>query len=689
MNKFENELRNSIALRAAGESAFQLHAFADELSQRLEGAEVVFDVAIEPLRCTGRRGRVLEMLGYADDSADGSLVVIVGQHYDEPGRVLTMTDAKRIFGSGAAFLEHAADGWLADNLEPSSREAEHADYFAQQLRRVDRLKFVLVTDGTMSERIKTIPTDMVRGKPASYTIWDVRRFDELSLSESGRDELEIDLTRWLPDGLPCLAGAQSGEHARSYLAVLPAKLLADVFQEFGSQLLESNVRTFLSARGNVNKGIQYTLAHEPEMFLAYNNGLTTTATDIEVDKSDGGVFIKSIKNWQIVNGGQTTSSLLHFLKQQGERDLHDVFVQMKLVTVEADQAGDLVANISRYANSQNKVSEADFFSNSEFHVRLEQISRRLKAPTREGEQYQTRWFYERTRGQYENTRNSGGASEKKKFDVEYPKYQKVTKTDWAKYAFSWSQKPHLVSRGAQSNFAAYAIAADKVWEEKPDEIGDAYFRTGVAKAIMFNELRSSVLKAPWQGTGYLANVVTYAMSKFAHEIDRQFQGAKFDFEAVWNRQGLSNTALRALVDTAEIMHGVLTDPRRPQANVTQWAKQLACWDLAKLAPALLPAELKSDLIAAASVHTRQAEERKQRRMDSGFETIERMLNVSPQVWEEVLSAGGRAGVLSPTDKDIIHIVAGRKLVPTERQAERLLTALEKCASNALISRADY
>ncbi|MGY3380875.1 hypothetical protein ACVWYS_002832 [Arthrobacter sp. TE12231] len=688
MNDFENELRNNIALRAAGESEFQLYAFADELAERLEAAEVVFDVAIEPLRCTGRRGRVLEILGYAEDHADDSLVVIVGLHYDEPGRVLTMTDAKRIFASGASFLEHAADGWLTENLEPSSRESEHASYFAQQLKRADRLKFILVTDGTMSQRIQTIPTNQVCEKAASYTIWDVRRFEELSLSESGRDELEIDLTRWMPDGLPCLVGAQSGEHAKSYLAVLPGKLLAEVFQEFGSQLLESNVRTFLSARGKVNKGIQYTLAHEPEMFLAYNNGLTTTATDIDVVTSAGSVRIRSIRNWQIVNGGQTTSSLLYFLKQQG-RELDDVFVQMKLVTVDADQAGSLVANISRFANSQNKVSEADFFSNSEFHVRLEQISRRLKAPAQEGEQYQTRWFYERTRGQYENTRNGGSASEKRKFDLEYPKRQKVTKTDWAKYAFSWSQKPHLVSRGAQSNFTAYAVLADKAWGEKPDEFGDAYFRTNIAKAIMYNELRSSIVKEPWQGTGYLANVVTYAMSKFSYEVERQFPGSKFDFEAVWQRQKLSKTTLDTLISTARAMHGVLTDEDRPQDNVTQWAKQEACWNLAKLARTELPDELASDLIAGVSLSSRQAEARKQRRMDTGFEMIERMLNVAPHVWEEVLSEGRHAGVISPTDRDIILTVARRKLVPTERQAARLLSALEKCASMALISRADF
>lgn len=48
--------------------------------------------------------------------------------------------------------------------------------------------------------------------------------------------------------------------------------------------MEKNVRTFLQFKGKVNKGIRKTLREEPDMFFSYNNGISTTAKDIEIKK---------------------------------------------------------------------------------------------------------------------------------------------------------------------------------------------------------------------------------------------------------------------------------------------------------------------------------------------------------------------------------------------------------------------
>jgi hypothetical protein len=686
---FEDELREDIAVRAEGAASFTEQAFAEELAERLEEAEVVFDVVVERVECRGRRGRRLAILGYAEDPADDTLIVLVGAYYEDPGAVLTLTEAKKVFGSGAGFLEQSTDGWLHDNLEISSKAAEYAEYFAKNLGRFEGIKFILITNATMSDRIKTIEGEVIAGRPASFAIWDLRRFEMLAQSESGRDDIHVDLTRWLPSGLPCLIGAESGQHARSYLAVLPGRLLADVFREYGSQLLESNVRTFLSARGKVNKGIQYTLAHEPSMFLAYNNGLTTTATGVSIEERDGSAFMTSIENWQIVNGGQTTSSLAHFVRQSNDRSLDGVFVQMKLVTVDPETAADLVSNVSRFANSQNKVSEADFFSNSQFHVRLEQISLRLRAPAQEAQQYGTGWFYERTRGQYENSRNALSPAKQKTFDLEFPKNQKITKTDWAKYAFSWAKRPHEVSRGAQSNFATYAVEAEEVWKTKDESVNDAYFRTNVGKAIMYNQLRATVMKAGWYGSGYLANIVAYAMSKLSYEIGRQFPEMQMDFEKVWNRRALGPETAAVLLDAAELMQEVLTDPGRPQSNVTQWAKQVACWDSAKDAPFELTDALRSELRYRADVVSELSTARKVRRMDAGFESVQRVMKVKPETWQVLLTEGVRAGLVTPTEQGILAKAAQPGMIPTERQAARALTVLERSAEHALIARGSF
>ena len=687
---FEEALRERIAIRAEGSSSFAVQAFGEELVARLQEAEVVFDATVEPLRCSGRRAKKLEILGYAEDTADDSLVVIVGAYYDSPGWILTKGEARKIFGAGEAYLEHSVDGWLSENLEPSSREAEYAIYFRENLAKFNRLKFILVTDATLSSRVTTIEDEVVAGKPASYSIWDLRRFEELAASESGRDDIRVDLTEWMPEGLPCLIGAENGAAATSYLAVLPGRLLADAFQRYGSQLLESNVRTFLSARGKVNKGIQSTLAEEPDMFLAYNNGLTTTATGVTVEQRDGASFITSIDNWQIVNGGQTTSSLAHFVRLAKDRSLEGVFVQMKLVTVAPAQAADLVAKVSRYANSQNKVSEADFFSNSPFHVRLEQISLRVKAPARDGVQFGTGWFYERTRGQYENTKNARTPAEQRRFELEFPKSQVITKTDWAKFAFSWEQKPHEVSRGAQSNFMAYAVATDRLWEQSADAVNDDYYRQSIAKVIMYNRLREAVMKADWYEGGYLANIVAYAMSKFAFELGRKMPDHRFDFDRVWRQQALGPITEEALLGIARAMHAVLTDPDRPQKNVTQWAKQNACWDSAQKKRVVLPPALVDELTPTSAAHAAPgAPSATTPEIGSVVESVARVLRVNPAVWATVLGEGVVRGVVSPIERALIERLAVPGTVPSERQAARALAALDRSAEHDLVAADAY
>src|ERR1022692_435744 len=146
---------------------------------------------------------------------------------------------------------------------------------------------------------------------------------------------------------------------------------------------------------------------------------------------------------------------------------------------------DVVPDISRFANSQNKVSEADFFSNSPFHVRLEELSRRILTPARPGVTYQSKWFYERARGQYASEKAKlGKSAEEKKFAATFPRTQVITKTDAAKYAVSWARKPHLVSAGAQKNFFAFANEIADKWESSSESFNESYFKDLVGQAIL-------------------------------------------------------------------------------------------------------------------------------------------------------------------------------------------------------------
>ena len=262
----------------------------------------------------------------------------------------------------------------------------------------------------------------IEDRQVTYSVWDIRRLHAQATVGYGREDIEIDLGRGLRRSAPNTAGPAIRDRSHeSYLAVVPGEVLAEIYDRWGARLLEQNVRVFLQARGKVNRGIRITLENEPSMFFAYNNGITATAEQVDIANNGGQLLLRGLRNFQIVNGGQTTASI-HVAKLR-KLDLSRTFVQMKLSVVTPERATELVPRISEYANSQNRVSAADFFANHPFHVRIEEFSRRIHAPSPDGTFRQSKWFYERARGQYADARANLTPAQRRKFDLENPRSQ--------------------------------------------------------------------------------------------------------------------------------------------------------------------------------------------------------------------------------------------------------------------------
>ena len=134
-------------------------------------------------------------------------------------------------------------------------------------------------------------------------------------------------------GIPCLVAndAATAEYT-SYLCVIPGPALADIYDAYGSILLEANVRSFLSTKVAVNKKMRATILTEPARFFAYNNGISALAKDVKTRQSRDGLYITSAKDFQIINGGQTTASLSN-ARYKDKADLGSIFVQMKLTEI--------------------------------------------------------------------------------------------------------------------------------------------------------------------------------------------------------------------------------------------------------------------------------------------------------------------------------------------------------------------
>lgn len=549
-----------------------------------------------------------------------------------------------------------------------------ADLIAQRWRYVAKVRLLLVSNRALSERVDGRPAAALEGKQVTYSVWDIRRLHGFATAGAAREDMEIDLVRDFGGALPVLPAQHTAGQHESYLAVVPGEVLADIYDRWGARLLEQNVRVFLQARGKVNRGIRLTLENEPSMFFAYNNGITATAEEVDIKNTGGQLLLRRLTNFQIVNGGQTTASV-HVARLRNV-DISHTFVQMKLSVVSTDRATTLVPKISEYANSQNRVSAADFFANHPFHVRMEEFSRRIHAPSPDGSFRQSKWFYERARGQYADARAHLTPAQRRKFDLENPRRQLFTKTDLAKFINVWEGRPHEVSLGAQKNFAAFARRVGQAWNKSSNDFNEAWYRQAVAKAIVFRATERVVSAQPWYQGGYRANIVAYTIAKIAHDIAEQRQGV--DFEAIWRQQALGPRLAETVALLAEQVHDVLVDTPTGLRNVTEWAKKEGCWDQVRTLDIELPPTLGDELISVEEQKDAARHARRDQKQLNGIEAQIAVVNAGSEFWKDVLKWGRSRELLTPSECGILE-TAGRipQRTPTEKQSAKALEALEK------------
>ena len=626
----------------------------------------------------GPPGRGIRVDGYGgdpveDDSDTLSLIILDFERSAEAGR-LVRTEMDAIFRRLSNFLRQALESRWRDSLEETSPAFGLADMISRRWHRIGRVRLFLITNRELSERVDGRQAEEFDGRTITYSVWDIRRLHRQATVGHGREDIDIDLEEDFGGPLPILPAQKNGAEHESYLAIMPGTVLAQIYDRWGARLLEQNVRVFLQARGKVNRGIRSTLENEPAMFFAYNNGITATAEEVEIDDDRGRLLLRRLKNFQIVNGGQTTASI--HVARRGKVDVSRTFVQMKLSVVDSERATRLVPKISEFANSQNRVSAADFFANHPFHVRIEGFSRRMHAPAPDGTFRESKWFYERARGQYADARAGLTEARRRKFDLENPRRQVFTKTDLAKFVSVWEGRPEEVSQGAQKNFAAFARRIGQDWKKAPDAFNEAWYREAVAKAIVFRATERLVSEQPWYQGGYRANIVAYAIAKIAHDVAEG--GLAVDFQGIWRRQALPSGMDTALAVVGEAVHNVLIDPPSGVSNVTEWAKKQACWARVRSLAVALPQAFLDGLVSAEEQHDADRTAKREQRQLNSVETQIAVVSAGPAFWADVLAWGSERKLLSDTDTGVLRVVAGDTgRTPSDRQCKRAAETLER------------
>jgi hypothetical protein len=672
LEEFRSALLENVRASAESFRDFRLSRFVQEVSELLADAEEFTDFEPCHFEGIGNRNRRLLVDGYAFDDADNSMVLVVADFSDmDSTPSMGLTDVKKSFGMLRAYVEESISERLTSGPTPIE-ESEPGWGLAYDLikwsRKVDRFRFYLITDRRLAMRTKELPEESIENVPVELHVWDIERLHRARESSSGRDDTEVNFVQ-MGGSLPCLkTGGAEGEY-EGYLCMIPGNILAKIYERYGSRLLEGNVRSFLTLKGGVNKGIRNTILNRPSMFFAYNNGISATAEGVNLDAV--GRNIVSATNLQIVNGGQTTASLALAMRKD-KADLENVYVQMKLSVLPGEKAAILIPDIAKFANSQNKVNEADFFSNHPYHIRIEDFSRRIAAPATKGAQHKSHWFYERARGQYDNAQASMSRAEKNTFKLLNPRDQLLKKTDVAKLENTWRCLPHKVSLGNEKNFRIFAEWISPLWEHDATQFHEEYFRQLIAKAILFRTTEKLVSDQSWYQSGYRANIVTYTLAKLQQMVKDQGNGLVLDFRRIWDRQSVPDELNLEIGKLSKEIFEVLTHPERKKENVTEWAKIDLCWDwVIKLNHKLSPAVLER-LVSLGAVGASNQQAKYQQQEDDVIAIQKMMIEMGSEKWRKIRQWALNLSLLTPVESSLLAKAAAISTrIPTDKDCKSI------------------
>jgi hypothetical protein len=521
---------------------------------------------------TGTIGNArLRITGYALSTDETCLDLFVTRYFgtDEIEN-LRDSEATSTAKEGIKFLFEAAGGRLASRMEASREVYELVQFIKDHWSSLEQLRVFVVTDG--QTKSKRFAPKEVQGKIVAIEAMDIERLYRHTTGKP-RDEVSISFEQTLGRPLPCIHVPDPDADYEYALTAIPGQVIRELYLRYNSRLLEANVRTFLGYRSRVNSGIAETLLKEPEHFMAFNNGLVIVCDSAELSRcEDGGLGFSLIKGLQIVNGGQTTSSIFFASRDRKEIDLSHVMVPAKVIILKGDDDDArerLISNISKFANSQNAVKTSDLSANRPFHVQLEKLSEEIWCA--DGA---SRWFYERAAGAYQvRLLRERTDAKRREFQRIVPTKHKLSKNDVAKFHEAWRGKPAQVALAGEKNFAAFMTALDENPELVPNPLTPEWYRALIAKVVIFRAIESMIKKKDAKETfrqGWV-NIATYTVAALAQKLP-----GRIDFELVWQQQDISESFAKLLWEWAKVVNATF-ERIAPGRQFSEVAKRADTW----------------------------------------------------------------------------------------------------------------
>ena len=659
IEKFYNSLRQEISARQLSqeEGESQEQAFTRVCLDWLERAnETENPVIAYDIKGVGTKSQH-KINGYSISDSLETIDLFITVF--EPSQTIVNIDKARIERACTRitnFFTKAYFNQYENELAETSQIFEFSHQLATSLdirNKLIRVNAYILTNTQYKGDIPSIKE--ISGQKIFFNIIDLEKL--YAISSHSKLPIQLDFAEYNIKP-KCMSIPTGSDLYDGYLTYLPGAFLASLYEVYGFKILEQNVRAFLQFRAGINKGIKETIIKRPNMFFAFNNGISATADKIIMDES--GTIIIKIENLQIVNGGQTTATLFHVSKEAGE-NLDKVLVPVKISVIkDPDKSYDIVKDISKYANTQNKINEADLSANHPVFVEIEKLSRYMLTPITVDSNLQHYWFFDRISRQYENlyAKSSKNKSKKKAFELKYPKQCKFTKYELAKYYNSCCEidngekiiiGPHCVVDGNEVNFRAFR---DYVM---PDlEINNIFFEDLIAKAILFKEVdrRHGTKKSKTPPISDMKQVmVPYSIAILQIATNRLL-----NLEKIWKNQRIS-TELSDYMHNLMVLLNDFIKENSPRSNMIEWATKEECWRTVKEKFIIPPIEsIRKDMYDSETFAKRYSESDS---LDIELESINQELikSISSETWQKIADWGKDSGCLTLPDQNTARNLA--------------------------------
>lgn len=701
IGEFRIQFMEQLRFDAEHEGTEPESQFISKALDLLEEIGEVSDPMPMSIEMKGRRGRIMAFDAYAYDEADGALIMIGSDFINEIDNTPTLTNTRidELFLHMRNFIEESVEGDVSaycDDSDPAiniAKEIKTKVGKSMLATEILRFKFIILSNAVLSRQVKNVSREEFLERPVELNIWTIERFHQ-TYSTNSSEIIEIETKDFGCDGIQYLK-ADIGEDANydAYLGIVPGEFLANIYCKYGSKLLQGNIRAFLSVRGKVNKGIRETIIKNPENFFTYNNGIAVVARTIGFSEDKSKIIY--LKDPQIINGGQTTASLANakIKKEVKDGGMNNLFVPMKLTVLnvdddmseeDIDRYNSITKTISQCANSQNAVSEADFFSNHPFHVLMEQLSRKKMAPPVNGNPYQTIWFYERSRGKWEQEQMQLSPAARSKFCEKHPKNQVIKKEKLAKCLNAFAMNPHEVCQSSAINFSHFAKTINNLYETSKESINEVFFSKCVCSVIIFDSLDRRINKADWYPTGgNKAQIIPYAIAKMMSMIPKDLD---LDWKLIWQKQEMYPALEKELMNLAHIIHEFF-EKEAQGGLVRSLARRADTWNKCKNLPLSLSEEFRSTLIPKYEMKQEEAAAKKERKFSQAIDISVEVFKLGAEYWKRVYNDLSKENILSYGDVAFIGSIAEyikRNSLPSAAQCKRLIKIVEKAEDKGYI-----